>query len=373
VPGIGKGAAACVSWWYGWFSQNARAAWEGQLVAQKLGINHYELLGLMVVVAESIMYDVLKWEDWEELGLPPIPDMHEGAGTDHDFLTTLLYGIADGTSPFSQGIARALDPFIDNIADAGKKEAMRELLEVKYPAWGYTNHFYGWLGLCLHVALDTRDVGNSTDGYMSLSRPDYNPKRLPLSDLGEHFGLPYGPSTYAFAEGGEVEAVWEGAEVQSAWVMNNQALKDSLTMCDFACLPATYFHPPEMDIKILERKLFSSVTGIETDADELWKMGERIWNLRRAVLIKTEDRTRHKDTYADRFFDNPWTDLQADFGDGDLVTTAYIDKEKFEALKDRYYELAGWDVKTGWPTRAKLEELDLKSVADELEAVDKLP
>jgi hypothetical protein len=35
-------------------------------------------------------------------------------------------------------------------------------------------------------------------------------------------------------------------------------------------------------------------------------------------------------------------------------------------MLDGYYSVSGFDAKTGWPTRAKLEELDLKDVADEL-------
>jgi hypothetical protein len=35
--------------------------------------------------------------------------------------------------------------------------------------------------------------------------------------------------------------------------------------------------------------------------------------------------------------------------------------------------LIGWDVNTGWPTRAKLEELGLKDIADELASIGKLP
>ena len=53
------------------------------------------------------------------------------------------------------------------------------------------------------------------------------------------------------------------------------------------------------------------------------------------------------------------------------VLKAFVDRKEFEALKDRYYQLAGWDVKTGWPTRKKLEELDLKDVADKLLMDDK--
>ena len=47
--------------------------------------------------------------------------------------------------------------------------------------------------------------------------------------------------------------------------------------------------------------------------------------------------------------------------DGLLVTEAEV-----EQAKDWYYAQSGWDVATGKPTRAKLEQLDLAWVADEL-------
>jgi hypothetical protein len=55
------------------------------------------------------------------------------------------------------------------------------------------------------------------------------------------------------------------------------------------------------------------------------------------------------------------------------LVAGLINKAKFEALKDRYYALPGWDAKTGWPTRAKLEDLGLKDIADELASIGKLP
>jgi aldehyde:ferredoxin oxidoreductase len=35
-------------------------------------------------------------------------------------------------------------------------------------------------------------------------------------------------------------------------------------------------------------------------------------------------------------------------------------------MLDDYYKESGFDKKTGWPTRAKLKELNLQDVADEL-------
>jgi len=49
------------------------------------------------------------------------------------------------------------------------------------------------------------------------------------------------------------------------------------------------------------------------------------------------------------------------------------DMKLFNQILDSYYDQRGWDKKTGWPTRAKLEELGLRDVADELESIGKLP
>ena len=43
-----------------------------------------------------------------------------------------------------------------------------------------------------------------------------------------------------------------------------------------------------------------------------------------------------------------------------------IDRDAFEEMKDEYYELRGWDVKTGLQTKANLESLDLEDVAREM-------
>jgi len=43
-----------------------------------------------------------------------------------------------------------------------------------------------------------------------------------------------------------------------------------------------------------------------------------------------------------------------------------VDREEFERMKDEYYQLREWDVATGLQTKAKLEELDLHEVAQDL-------
>jgi aldehyde:ferredoxin oxidoreductase len=50
-----------------------------------------------------------------------------------------------------------------------------------------------------------------------------------------------------------------------------------------------------------------------------------------------------------------------------------LDPTRFRKLLDEYYELRGWDVATGRPTRARLESLGLEHVADELERQGRMP
>jgi len=45
----------------------------------------------------------------------------------------------------------------------------------------------------------------------------------------------------------------------------------------------------------------------------------------------------------------------------------------FNKIVDNFYEARGWDKKTGWPTRAKLEGLGLRDVANELARIGRLP
>ena len=50
-----------------------------------------------------------------------------------------------------------------------------------------------------------------------------------------------------------------------------------------------------------------------------------------------------------------------------------FDQEKFSKMLDEYYEVRGWDVETGIPTRETLHELGLDDIAEDLQKRNKLP
>jgi aldehyde:ferredoxin oxidoreductase len=146
----------------------------------------------------------------------------------------------------------------------------------------------------------------------------------------------------------------------------NQAIEaDSLTWCDppnsgFPCYSSATLPDGRGDLA-LGAKLFSAVTGIDMTFDEMLQVGERTFNLERAIAVR-EGRRKEHDVYNDYQFEKG----RQYYPDGPLLKD-YCSKELFTTLMDEYYTLRGWDLETGIPTRSKLEELDLKDVADDLE------
>jgi len=101
----------------------------------------------------------------------------------------------------------------------------------------------------------------------------------------------------------------------------------------------------------LVSKTFTAVTGRKIDHWKLLKCGERIWNLKRAFDVKMGT-AEQDDTLPKRFL----TPLSEGPAAGRIPPLK-------EMLKE-YYELRSW--KEGKPSREKLEELDMASIAKDL-------
>jgi len=101
----------------------------------------------------------------------------------------------------------------------------------------------------------------------------------------------------------------------------------------------------------------AGVDGIliaDMPVEESYKTGEMLNTLERALAAR-DGRTRKDDVLYDIYFEKE-----------DAGGRKYI-RQDLEKAKSHYYQLMGWDVKTGIPTRPTLEKLGLKDVADGLE------
>ncbi len=106
--------------------------------------------------------------------------------------------------------------------------------------------------------------------------------------------------------------------------------------------------------------LLSAVTGVDVDAKGIEKIGERIWNAERVFNIFSIGDGRKYDTLPKRLLEEPMPEGPSK---GHVV--------KLSEMLDEYYKVRGWI--DGRPTRAKLEELGLRWLADRLEEEGLLP
>ena len=135
------------------------------------------------------------------------------------------------------------------------------------------------------------------------------------------------------------------------WYEDLSFVRDSLGVCLFAVNTKSAIG------NIYCAKLISAYLGLNFSAKNIMEAGERILNLFKAYNVR-EGLTRVDDNFPSRLFHEA---LENGTSEGPVLSSDYMDE-----LLDAYYELRGWNKKTGVPTREKLEELGLESVANEL-------
>ncbi|HET9911962.1 MAG TPA: aldehyde ferredoxin oxidoreductase family protein [Anaerolineales bacterium] len=117
---------------------------------------------------------------------------------------------------------------------------------------------------------------------------------------------------------------------------------NSIVMCIFANTD------PEMQVKLI-----NAACGLDWTIEDMLKCGERGWNLKRAINNRM-GLTRANDKLPKALLE-PFPDGGSAGFVPDIVN-----------MLAAYYEARGWDAETGKPTRAKLLELGMDEVADEL-------
>jgi len=178
--------------------------------------------------------------------------------------------------------------------------------------------------------------------------------------------------------GGEAAAdfsSYDGKALAAKAIQDRQYAAECLVLCDYAwpvlTSPITDDHVGDPS---LESRFLSAVTGHEIDESGLCRVGERVFNLQRAILAREGHRGRLSDALPEYNFTTPLKfdvlnpQMLVPGPDGNPVSRKgmTLDRSEFERMKGEYYLLRGWDVPSGRQTKTKLEELDLADVAGEL-------
>jgi aldehyde:ferredoxin oxidoreductase len=164
---------------------------------------------------------------------------------------------------------------------------------------------------------------------------------------------------------------YEGKALASKRIQDRTYAFESLVLCN-ARWPMTR---KGANGPALAARIVSAVTGRDIDEAGLEKIGERVFNMQRAVSIKQGWGGREGDRLLDYHHNEPIQYLRYDREckvpgkDGAVATRkgTVIERSEFEKMKSEYYRLRGWDEESGLQTKTGLEALGLGDVASELE------
>jgi len=153
----------------------------------------------------------------------------------------------------------------------------------------------------------------------------------------------------------------------AVWYGDRYAVTDALGLCSFT---GDVIHT---NAEVMA-EMYSSVTGVEVSANEILTIGKRIYTLERCYNIR-EGLTRKLDDLPPRMMYEK-TSWEAPgrapahrgwvAGKGSINTPEQLNEQL-----DEFYNLRGWDLKTGYPRKETLKNLGLADVIEQLEKAGK--
>jgi aldehyde:ferredoxin oxidoreductase len=170
----------------------------------------------------------------------------------------------------------------------------------------------------------------------------------------------------------------EGKAMAAARIIDRTYVKDSLLLCDSVWpMMVSWNTPDHIGDPTLESRIFSAVTGIDTDETGLNQYGERIFNLQRAVLLREGRRPKVDDVPEEFNFVDP---VETVFMNPEVIVPGpeeqvisrkgqTLDREVFEEMRAEFYELRGWDAESGMQKAENLERLGLSDLLQDLTGI----
>ena len=373
VPSTFSAAYHC--WGY---RTTSRPHVEARATTADYGLNGWEIsYGIIPWLQMCRQNGLIQAIDGIEIPVPekPIEYNRDVVPVSGEFLTTLLRAIA-----FREGdMGDALADGACYAADVLFGGRGKPLLDHIYPRHGgQTSHwnshwgtggrayFPFWLVPVLQWCVDTRDPASDATHqfteHVLRYLPEHGPNRGPISiEVARRVCA----QVYGDADVCDPAFTYDKPETKALPAIfhhNRAMIVESLVLCDREHTRVFSMETPDhVADTALMAKLFSACTGCETSEEELDRGGERVFNLLRAIDVRNHDRSRRIDELTAASLTHPA------FTEGEV-----LDLERFAPMLDKYYEVRGWNPASGRPTRARLEELGLPDVADELEGIGKL-
>lgn len=205
-------------------------------------------------------------------------------------------------------------------------------------------------------------------------------KNKPEGDYFDAELLKYIAKAFMGSESALDFSTWEGKALAAVLIQNRESIKECLILCDFAWpVMKAADSVDHLGDPSLPSQVFTAVTGQEIDQDGLDRIGERVFNLQRAIMIREGHYGRKDDRLQEYEYSEPLTSglgaatkfrLPGKNAEEISRAGAVIERTEFEAIKEEFYRLRGWDVATGLQTLEKLISLGLPEIAAVLKKLE---
>ena len=354
---------------YDW-GLSRRAAFECNVLANRYGLNHFDLLSgtapWLIACQKAGLVSELnqKAMDW----YPP------------QFWVHFLHAIA-----YREG-------FGDVLAEGGWRSAYHQhlgvpLVRTRYPGWGYPGHWDGhdvpfpypyWLVTTLQWLSDTRDPFDSGHGYVWASMgankvfgAKTGQERTGALEQIRALGL----RAYGDADALDPYSGYRSKAGPAHYHTIRPVVKDCVPTDDFVFPPILDEGAPDgfrvfRDVEGLgdvegpsvEGHLFAAGTGLEWGEAELARAAQRVATMERALQVRHWGRDRTLDESILPYFERPEMLPNSLLGEPQS-----LDRDKFAPVLTEFYRLHGWDT-NGQPTKEGLEQVGLSSIHESMMA-----
>lgn len=295
--------------------------------------------------------------------------------------TALRQGLGND---LAEGVARAADKW-------GRYQEDTETGVLNHSNWGYMQHAATPIEVEYSYGAVLGERDNNDHSFtiplhemLRIANISGTEPALPADKLVEILSqkvVPFDGDPFMFDYSDGPTGIYSEHRVKEiAWHRRyTRAWTESLGYCDFVWPNFINTNSPDFQGATPEgeTRFFNAVIGKDMTFVEGLEMGRKIWNLDRAIW-NLQGRHREMEVFSGYVHTTPvskphslpvYENGQWQYSD---CMGRVLDRARFEEWKTKYYQFEGWDPISGWQTRATLEEIGLKSVADELERKGKL-
>ena len=341
---------------------------------QRMGIGHWPVIGVRGYINTLINQGVIGRGKQIDFELPQ-------ANT-YSYYDTLFRIISTREGPLGDLAAEGPARMAEKLGRY-KDDVNSGRLRLTY--WGTSEHYdtrtqaeWGWGSLFGERDLMLHAMSNYPLHWMITSGNPYMSAEEASQKYAEAM-VPYNDDRYLVDYGDGPTGVFSDSKIkQVAWTKHYEKFWHGMGFCGWRwpmCITNNTADRRGATPQA-EPRFWNAITGQNKTFADYMEMGHKIYTLDRAIW-NLQGRDKAMEVFPDYIYDQPTNGSEQPMVvDGKWVYSngrgRQYDRAKVEDFKERFYKFEGWNPNNSYPTRATLENMGMKNVADLLQSKGKL-